>query len=50
MEKRGKIQKLTSFLLVFVMLLGVMLQSKPVFAEGLERVETKITNFTITTT
>ncbi len=50
MKKRGKIQKLTSFFLVFVMLLGVMLQSKPVFAEGLERVETIITNFTITTT
>lgn len=50
MEKRGKIQKLTSLLLVFVMLLGVMLQSKPVFAELLERAETKITNFTITTT
>lgn len=34
MKKRGKIQKLTSFLLVFVMLLEVMLQSKPVFAEN----------------
>lgn len=34
MKKRGKIQKLTSFLLVFVMLLGAMFQSKPVFAEG----------------
>lgn len=50
MKKRGNIQKLTSFFLVFVMLLGVFMPTQTVFAEGLERVETKITNFTITTT
>ncbi|MFM1542459.1 Cna B-type domain-containing protein [Helcococcus ovis] len=47
MKKRGNIQKLTSFFLVFVMLLGVMLQSKPVFAEDVDRVNTKITKFEI---
>ncbi|MDY3332560.1 MAG: Cna B-type domain-containing protein, partial [Gallibacter sp.] len=49
MEKRGKIQKLTSFLLVFVMLLGVIFQGQSVFAEGVERVESKITDFTVAT-
>ena len=48
MKKRGNIQKLTSFFLVFVMLLGVFMPTQTVFAEGLERVETKITDFTIT--
>ncbi|HEL1135373.1 TPA: Cna B-type domain-containing protein [Streptococcus equi subsp. zooepidemicus] len=49
MKKRGNIQKLTSFFLVFVMLLGVFIPTQTVFAEGLERVETKITDFTVTT-
>lgn len=49
MKKRGNIRKLTSFFLVFVMLLAVMFQSQPVFAEGLECVETEITDFTVTT-
>ncbi|MDY3014715.1 MAG: Cna B-type domain-containing protein [Evtepia sp.] len=48
MKKRGNIQKLTSFFLVFVMLLGVFMPTQTVFAAGLEQVETKITNFTIT--
>ncbi|SFE65985.1 LPXTG-motif cell wall anchor domain-containing protein/sortase B cell surface sorting signal [Peptostreptococcaceae bacterium pGA-8] len=48
MKKKGIIQKITSFFLTFVMLLGVLIPMQPVFAEGLERVETKITDFTIT--
>ncbi|MDD7267111.1 MAG: Cna B-type domain-containing protein, partial [Lachnospiraceae bacterium] len=49
MKKRGNIQKLISFFLVFVMLFGVVFQSRSAFAEGLERVETKVTEFTVTT-
>ncbi len=49
MKKRGNIQKLTSFFLVFVMLLGVFMPTQTVFAEGLERVDTQITDFSVTT-
>ena len=34
MKKRGNIQKLTSFFLVFVMILGVFIPTQSVFAQG----------------
>ncbi|WP_165620456.1 Cna B-type domain-containing protein [Streptococcus equi] len=47
MKKRGNIQKLTSFFLVFVMLLGTFIPIETVFAEDVS-VKTKITNFEVT--
>ncbi|SFE33902.1 Ig-like domain-containing protein [Peptostreptococcus sp. D1] len=48
MKNNGIIQKITSFFLAFVMFLGVLIPIQTVFAEALERVETKITEFTVT--
>ncbi|SFE37845.1 Cna B-type domain-containing protein [Peptostreptococcus sp. D1] len=47
MKKRGNIQKLTSFFLVFVMLLGMFIPIETVFAENKE-VQVNITDFSIT--
>src|SRR3712207_4987562 len=49
MGKRERIQKLVSFFLIFVMVLGMMVQGRIASAEGLDRIETKITDFTVTT-
>lgn len=48
MKDRGIIQKIALLSFTFAMLLGMIFQEQPVFAEGLERVETKITEFTVT--
>ncbi|MDD7510779.1 MAG: Cna B-type domain-containing protein, partial [Peptostreptococcaceae bacterium] len=47
MKKRGKIQKLTSFFLVFLMTLGVFIPTQTVLAESKE-VAVTITDFNIT--
>lgn len=47
MKKQGKIQKLTSLFLVFVMLLGVFIPTQSVLAESKE-VDVTITDFNIT--
>lgn len=47
MKKREKVQKITSFLLVFVMLLGLFIPTKSVLAEG-NSVPVTFTRFKIT--
>lgn len=49
MRKKRFFKKVTSFLLIFVMTFITMPGSMPAFADGLDKVETKITKFTITT-
>ena len=49
MKERGNIRRLTLFLLIFVMLLGVFLPSRPAFAEG-TKLRLDLTSFKITDT